>query len=47
MSRSPTATWCLLAPIKEPLMFFAALAIIAVASTGIVLALRDWKPRNT
>jgi len=28
-------------------MFFAALVIIAVASTGIVLALRDWKPRNT
>jgi len=28
-------------------MFFAALIIIAVASTGIVLALRDWKPRNT
>jgi len=32
---------------KEPLMFLAALGIIAVVSTGIVLALRDWKPRNT
>ena len=26
-------------------MFLASLAIIAVCSTGIVLALRDWTPR--
>jgi len=28
-------------------MFIAAVVIIAVASTGIVLALRDRKPRNS
>jgi hypothetical protein len=35
-------TWSLLAPKKEPPVFFAVLAIIAICSTGLVLALRDW-----
>jgi hypothetical protein len=34
-----------LAPNEEPSVFYAALLIIAVCSTGIVLGLRDWKPR--
>ena len=36
----------LLAPQTEPPVFFAALAIIAVVSTGLVLGLRDWPARR-
>jgi len=34
----------LLGSLREPPMFFAAIAIVAVFSTGIVLVLRDRKP---
>ena len=27
-------------------MFFYSMLVIAVVSTGLILILRDWKPRN-
>jgi hypothetical protein len=36
-----------LAPIEEPFMFIGMVIVVVVASTGLVLLLRDRKPKQT